>query len=89
MIDAGVITTAKHWIAYEQDTFRYGYKLMQADCLTDSHTSDPFNSTESYSVFPANVQTPISSNVDDTATHELYMWGFAEAIRAGTGFIMW
>ncbi|KAF3012825.1 hypothetical protein G7054_g4176 [Neopestalotiopsis clavispora] len=30
----------------------------------------------------------ISSNIDDKTVHELYMWPFAEAIRAGTGNIM-
>jgi beta-glucosidase len=27
----------------------------------------------------------ISSNVDDKTLHELYLWPFADAIRAGTG----
>jgi beta-glucosidase len=30
----------------------------------------------------------ISSNVDDKTLHELYLWPFADAIRAGTGSIM-
>jgi len=30
----------------------------------------------------------ISSNIDDKTLHELYLWPFAEAIRAGTGSIM-
>ena len=30
----------------------------------------------------------ISSNVDDTTLHELYLWPFADAVRAGTGSIM-
>lgn len=29
-----------------------------------------------------------SSNVDDITMHELYMWPFADAVRAGTGSIM-
>jgi beta-glucosidase len=32
MIDGGVMTTAKHWIGYEQDTFRYDCALLL--CLT-------------------------------------------------------
>ncbi|EIN14278.1 glycoside hydrolase [Punctularia strigosozonata HHB-11173 SS5] len=71
MQDAGILTTAKHWVGYEQDTYR-----------------DPYNLTESYSVFPALEQQPISSNIDNKATHELYMWGFAEAVRAGTGYVL-
>lgn len=30
----------------------------------------------------------ISSNIDDTTMHELYLWPFADAVRAGTGSIM-
>ncbi|KAI1846668.1 hypothetical protein JX265_009029 [Neoarthrinium moseri] len=30
----------------------------------------------------------VSSNVDDKTIHELYLWPFAEAVRAGTGNIM-
>ncbi|PWN53015.1 putative beta-glucosidase [Violaceomyces palustris] len=67
----GLMTCSKHYIAYEQETFRNQY-----------------NNTEPYSVFPANGQSPISSNVDDKTTHELYLWSFAEAVRAGTAAIM-
>ncbi|KAJ7172348.1 putative beta-glucosidase [Mycena filopes] len=69
--DQGVITCAKHYIAYEQETFR-----------------DPYNLTEVYSVFPPLEQTPISSNFDDKTAHEVYLWPFAEAVRAGTGAVM-
>ena len=30
----------------------------------------------------------ISSNIDDATMHELYLWPFADAVRAGTGSIM-
>lgn len=30
----------------------------------------------------------LSSNVDDQTMHELYLWPFAEAVRAGTASIM-
>ncbi|KAF1938552.1 hypothetical protein EJ02DRAFT_383412 [Clathrospora elynae] len=30
----------------------------------------------------------VSSNIDDKTLHELYLWPFADAIRAGTGSIM-
>lgn len=29
-----------------------------------------------------------SSNIDDRTMHEIYMWPFAEAVRAGTGAVM-
>lgn len=37
----------------------------------------PFDITQSY-----------SSNIDDVTMHELYLWPFADAVRAGTGSIM-
>ena len=68
--DSGVTACAKHFIAYESETFRNVY-----------------GSIGSYSVFPANEQLPISANVDDKTLHELYLWPFAEAVRAGVGYI--
>jgi len=35
-----------------------------------------------------NITESISSNVDDVTMHELYLWPFADAVRAGTGAIM-
>lgn len=35
-----------------------------------------------------NITDAISSNIDDITMHELYLWPFADAIRAGTGSIM-
>jgi beta-glucosidase len=34
------------------------------------------------------VQESISSNLDDRTMHELYMWPFANAVRAGVASIM-
>lgn len=35
-----------------------------------------------------NLTESISSNLDDVTMHELYLWPFADAVRAGTGSIM-
>ncbi|EST04620.1 Fibronectin type III [Kalmanozyma brasiliensis GHG001] len=69
--EQGVVTCAKHYIAYEQETYR-----------------NPYNLSEPYDVFPRLQQSPIDSVLDDRTTHELYLWSFAEAVRAGTGAIM-
>ncbi|PGH27753.1 hypothetical protein AJ80_00541 [Polytolypa hystricis UAMH7299] len=34
------------------------------------------------------IQRAYSSNIDDRTLHELYMWPFAEAVRAGVGSVM-
>lgn len=71
--DQGVVACAKHYVAYEQETFRNPYNP---------------NVSEPYAVYPPLKQMPIDSIVDDRTTHELYLWSFAEAVRAGTGTIM-
>ncbi|KAJ3725682.1 beta-D-xylosidase/beta-D-glucosidase [Lentinula guzmanii] len=38
--------------------------------------------------WPGGTQLPVSSNIDDKTMHEVYMWAFAEAIRAGTTHLM-
>lgn len=44
------------------------------------------NSQSSLSdVFPLS----IDSIIDDKTTHELYLWSFAEAVRAGTAHVMY
>lgn len=35
-----------------------------------------------------NITDPISSNIDDTTLHELYLWPFADAVRAGLVSVM-
>ncbi|KAH8590005.1 glycoside hydrolase family 3 protein [Bisporella sp. PMI_857] len=34
------------------------------------------------------IEESISSNIDDTTMHELYLWPFADAVRAGVGSVM-
>lgn len=60
--DAGVIATAKHFIANEQEHFRQPYEW--------------------------GLPNSISSNIDDRTLHELYLWPFAESVRAGVGSVM-
>ncbi|CAK5280416.1 unnamed protein product [Mycena citricolor] len=65
--DEGVVTCSKHYLAYEQETYR-----------------KPFH-VDDVALFPPN---PISSDLDDKTAHELYIWPFAEAVRAGSGTVM-
>ena len=75
MQESGVITTAKHYMGYEQETFRYEKCDSFRNCIHVRYTRNPYGVTESYSVFPKNVQSPISSNFDDKATHEVSLSG--------------
>jgi len=46
------------------------------------------NEQEHFRQGGSNLTDAISSNIDDTTMHELYLWPFADAIRAGTASIM-
>ncbi|EON69810.1 hypothetical protein W97_09073 [Coniosporium apollinis CBS 100218] len=47
-----------------------------------------FRRTAEATSYGFNISESISSNIDDTTLHELYIWPFADAVRAGTGAIM-
>lgn len=48
------------------------------------------NEQEAYrmNLVPHGLKKAISSNIDDRTLHELYLWPFAEAIKAGVGAVM-
>ena len=60
--EAGVIATAKHLIANEQEHFRQSFEW--------------------------GLPNAMSSNLDDRTMHELYLWPFADSVRAGVGSVM-
>ncbi|TVY32112.1 putative beta-glucosidase G [Lachnellula subtilissima] len=62
----GVQASAKHFIAYEQETQR----------------------NPTYDDNGVLIQESVSSNVDDRTLHELYLWPFANAVKAGVASIM-
>lgn len=60
--EAGVIATAKHLIANEQEHFRQSFEW--------------------------GLPNAMSSNLDDRTLHELYLWPFAESVKAGVASVM-
>ncbi|KUI63874.1 putative beta-glucosidase A [Cytospora mali] len=64
---SGVMTSAKHFIAYEQEHFRQ----------TGDAAQYGFNTSECG-----------SANLDDVTMHELYLWPFADGVKAGATSIM-
>ncbi|KAK4695532.1 beta-glucosidase, partial [Lecanoromycetidae sp. Uapishka_2] len=60
--DEGVIATAKHYIANEQEHFRQAHEWI--------------------------LPNAISSNIGDRTMHEVYLWPFAESVRAGVASVM-
>ncbi|KAL9055576.1 MAG: hypothetical protein Q9162_003473 [Coniocarpon cinnabarinum] len=72
---AGVVACTKHYIMNEQ-----------ADPLALEH----FRQVGEWGPngYGFNISQEITSNLDDRTMHELYLWPFADAVRAGTGSIM-
>lgn len=73
----GVMACTKHYILNEQEHFRqggeYGFIITMQPWLTiDLGTG---------------LSDAISSNIDDVTLHELYLWPFAEAVKAGTASV--
>ncbi|TVY54109.1 putative beta-glucosidase G [Lachnellula cervina] len=62
----GVQASAKHFIAYEQETQR----------------------NPTYDDNGVLIQESVSSNLDDRTLHELYLWPFANAVKAGVASVM-
>ncbi len=60
--DSGVMASAKHYVANEQEHFRQSFEW--------------------------GLPNSISANIDDRTLHELYIWPFAESVRAGVASIM-
>lgn len=75
MQDTGVQSCAKHFVAYEQETQRnptYPYVELDDDSISLTEVD----------------QEAVSSNLDDRTLHELYLWPFANAVRAKVSSMM-
>lgn len=74
----GVQVSAKHFLGYEQETFRFAQTYAPARGTF----------TWEYTPFPPGKQMQIDSVIGDRAIHEVYTWAFAEAVRAGASSVM-
>lgn len=48
-----------------------------------AYEQDHFRLVEDSLTYGFNISEPMSSNVDDQTLHELYLWPFADGVRAG------
>ncbi|KAM3075225.1 hypothetical protein ACMFMG_007329 [Clarireedia jacksonii] len=67
----GVQASAKHFLAYEQETQRNTQNIFDANWYP--------NDTQ---------QMSVSANVEDRTIHELYLWPFYNAVKAGVSNVM-
>lgn len=76
--EQGVIATIKHWVGNEQEMHRM-YNPLQYGYSANIGTGASW----------LRLCGPFADNLpDDRVLHELYMWPFAEGIRAGVGSVM-
>lgn len=73
--ETGVQACAKHFVAYEQETQR-NPTFYYAE---EDDPSIPVTLVK---------QEAVSSNLDDRTLHELYVWPFANAVKAGAASLM-
>ena len=75
----GVQTTSKHYIGNEQETQRNPSTVFPNGTIVSNIAGAP----------PGGITIEaVSSNIDDRTMHEVYLWPFADSVRAGTTSIM-
>ncbi len=75
-----MIACPKHFLLYEQETSRRPYGSIE--------TLEPITPSGPNADSAKEIALPVSSFATDLTTHEIYLWGFAEAVRAGAGAVM-
>ncbi|KAK6196671.1 hypothetical protein LQW54_011322 [Pestalotiopsis sp. IQ-011] len=88
-----VATGGRNWEGFSVDPYLCG--ALAAETITGIQSAGVITSTkhfigneqETHRV-PAHDVEAVSSNIDDKTMHELYLWPFQDAVKAGTGNIM-
>ncbi len=57
--------------------------------FSDRTLQEHFRQSSEAQGYGYNITESGSSNIDDVTMHELYLWPFANAVRAGVGSVMW
>lgn len=57
--------------------------------FSDKTSQEHFRQSSEAQGYGYNITESGSSNIDDVTMHELYLWPFADAVRAGVGSVMW
>ncbi|SPO06193.1 related to Probable beta-glucosidase M [Cephalotrichum gorgonifer] len=88
-----VVTNGRLWEGFSVDPYLAG--VLGAETVKGARSVGVITSAKHYilneqetSRIPQGEVEAISSNVDDKTMHELYLWPFQDAVRAGTGNIM-
>jgi len=84
--DAGVVACAKHFIGNEQGELPEPRWFPLMSCTNSS--AEHFRVAGEAKGYGFDISESLSSNIDDKTMHELYLWPFADAVRAGVGSVM-
>lgn len=85
--DAGTIACAKHWVGNEQGECPSKNPISTGPRCAN-FVAEHFRQVGEARGYGFNISETLSSNIDDKTMHELYMWPFADAVRAGVGSVM-
>lgn len=88
-----VVTGGRNWEGFSVDPYLCG--VLASETVSGIQSAGVITSTkhfigneqETHRV-PAHDIEAVSSNIDDKTMHELYLWPFQDAVKAGTGNIM-
>ncbi|PNY23628.1 Beta-glucosidase [Tolypocladium capitatum] len=88
-----VVRGGRNWEGFSVDPYLSGSLVsqsvmgIQGQGVQTSIKHYVANEQETYRT-PSGIKEAVSSNVDDKTMHEVYLWPFQDAVRAGTGNIM-
>ncbi|RYP14666.1 hypothetical protein DL765_006232 [Monosporascus sp. GIB2] len=78
----------RHWEAFSPDPYLSGVAV--AETVVGTQGAGVIANAKHFILNEQeHFRNHISSNLDDKSMHELYLWPFADAARAGVGSIMW
>ncbi|KAK7994089.1 GTP binding protein [Apiospora arundinis] len=88
-----IATGGRNWEGFANDPYLAG--IMVADTVEGMQSTGAVASTKHFIMNeqernrnPEGNVAAVSSNIDDKTMHELYLWPFQDAVKAGTGSIM-
>ncbi|TRX92119.1 hypothetical protein FHL15_006986 [Xylaria flabelliformis] len=88
-----IASSGRNWEGFSNDPYLCGalaYQTVQGIQSTGVITSTKhfIANEQETNRNPENGVTAVSANIDDKTMHELYLWPFQDAVKAGTGNIM-
>ncbi|KAM0322591.1 hypothetical protein ACHAQA_009439 [Verticillium albo-atrum] len=90
----------RNWEGFAADPYAAGVAMAESvKGIQDAHVvatakhfvgneQEHFRIASEWNNYGYNISESLSSNIDDKTMHEVYLWPFADAVRAGVGSVM-